>query len=96
MCVFQYGKNLINVKISNKKCASELRTYHGTYCKTLQNDKLMNSSNANHENNGNVKFNNGLDQIPDSPEADLGKYCLIQPWLLRTQYQKKLVSKGKI
>ncbi|GFQ86785.1 hypothetical protein TNCT_562541 [Trichonephila clavata] len=96
MCVFQFGKNLSNVKISNNKCVSELRTYHGTYCKTLKNDKLMNYSNANHENNSNVKGNNSLDQIPDSPEADLGKYCLTQPWLLRTQYQNKLVSNGKI
>ncbi|GFQ85368.1 hypothetical protein TNCT_452221 [Trichonephila clavata] len=73
MCVFQFGKNLSNVKISNNKCVGELRTYHGTYCKTLKNDKLMNYSNTNHENNSNVKGNNGLDQIPDSPEADLGK-----------------------
>ncbi|GFQ99138.1 hypothetical protein TNCT_411471 [Trichonephila clavata] len=71
MCVFQFGKNLSNVKISNNKCVSELRTYHGTYCKTLRNDKLMNYSNANPENNSNVKGNNGLDQIPDSSEADL-------------------------
>ncbi|GFR06950.1 hypothetical protein TNCT_328791 [Trichonephila clavata] len=69
MCVFQFRKNLSNVKISNNKCVSELRTYHGTYCKTHKNDKLVNYSNANHENKSNV--NNGLDQIPDSPEADL-------------------------
>ncbi|GFQ78050.1 hypothetical protein TNCT_102481 [Trichonephila clavata] len=97
MCVLQFGKNLSNVKISNNKCVSELRTYHGTYCKTLENDKLMNYSNANHENNSTVKGNNYLDQIPDSPEADLGK-ILFNPamWLLRTQYQNKLVSNGKI
>ncbi|GFR12242.1 hypothetical protein TNCT_511131 [Trichonephila clavata] len=71
MCVFQFGKNLSNVKISNNNCVGELRTYHGTYCKTRENDKLMNYSNANHENNSTVKGNNCLDQIQDSPEADL-------------------------
>ncbi|GFX69631.1 retrovirus-related Pol polyprotein from transposon 17.6 [Trichonephila clavipes] len=53
------------------KCVSELRTYHGTYCKTLNNDQIMNYYNANNENNINVKDNKGLDQVPDSPEADL-------------------------
>ncbi|GFR20077.1 hypothetical protein TNCT_669471 [Trichonephila clavata] len=66
-----YSSNQRNVRISNNKCISELRTYHGAYCKTLKNDKLMNYPNANHENNCNVKGNNDLDQIPDSPEADL-------------------------
>ncbi|GFQ84503.1 hypothetical protein TNCT_157251 [Trichonephila clavata] len=71
MCVFQFDKNLSNVKISNNKCVSELGTYHGAYFKTLKNDKLMNYSNTNHENNSNVKGNNCLDQIPDSSEADM-------------------------
>ncbi|GFV99877.1 uncharacterized protein TNCV_5082361 [Trichonephila clavipes] len=31
----------------------------------------MNYSNANNENNINVKDNKGLDQVPDKPEADL-------------------------
>ncbi|GFX42198.1 hypothetical protein TNCV_3003391 [Trichonephila clavipes] len=31
----------------------------------------MNFSNANNENNSNVKDNKGLNQVPDSPEADL-------------------------
>ncbi|GFW11430.1 transposon Tf2-9 polyprotein [Trichonephila clavipes] len=31
----------------------------------------MNYSNANNENNINVRENKGLDQVPDSPEADL-------------------------
>ncbi|GFY65005.1 hypothetical protein TNIN_283511 [Trichonephila inaurata madagascariensis] len=84
MCDFQFGKNLSNVKYVNK-CVNELRAYHGTYCKTLNNDQIMNSSNANNENNINVKDNKGLDQVPDSPEADL-----------RTQYQNKLGSNGKI
>ncbi|GFV36925.1 hypothetical protein TNCV_1940111 [Trichonephila clavipes] len=42
-----------------------------TYCKTLNKDQIMNYSNANNENNMNVKDNKGLDQVPDSPEADL-------------------------
>ncbi|GFW29057.1 transposon Ty3-G Gag-Pol polyprotein [Trichonephila clavipes] len=33
----------------------------------------MNYYNANNENNINVKNNKGLDQVPDSPEADLKK-----------------------
>ncbi|GFQ83248.1 hypothetical protein TNCT_160001 [Trichonephila clavata] len=34
-------------------------------------DNYSSNQRANHENNSNVKGNNGLDQIPDSPEADL-------------------------
>ncbi|GFY38122.1 hypothetical protein TNIN_80621 [Trichonephila inaurata madagascariensis] len=37
----------------------------------LNNDQIMNYSNAINENNINVKNNKGLDQVPDSPEADL-------------------------
>ncbi|GFT63086.1 hypothetical protein TNCV_705181 [Trichonephila clavipes] len=69
ICVFKFGKNLSNVKFVNK-CVGELRTYHGTYCKTLNNDQNMNYYNANNENI-NFKSNKGLDQVPDSPEADL-------------------------
>ncbi|GFY51690.1 hypothetical protein TNIN_322041 [Trichonephila inaurata madagascariensis] len=94
MCVFQFGKNLSNVKFVNK-CVSELRTYHGTYCKTLNNNQIMKYSNANNETNISVKDNKGLDQVPDSPEADLKR--LFNPArLLRTQYQNKLVSNRKI
>ncbi|GFW27567.1 retrovirus-related Pol polyprotein from transposon opus [Trichonephila clavipes] len=70
MCIFQCGKNLSNIKFVNK-CIGELRTYHGTYCKTLNNDQDMNYYNANNEDNINVKNNKGLDQVPDIPEADL-------------------------
>ncbi|GFW07479.1 transposon Tf2-6 polyprotein [Trichonephila clavipes] len=42
-----------------------------TYCKTLNNDQIMNYSNANNENNINAKDNKGSDQVPDSPEAYL-------------------------
>ncbi|GFY22454.1 hypothetical protein TNCV_2177151 [Trichonephila clavipes] len=42
-----------------------------TYCKTLDNDRIMIYSNANNENNINLEENKSLDQVPDSPEADL-------------------------
>ncbi|GFY54220.1 hypothetical protein TNIN_74091 [Trichonephila inaurata madagascariensis] len=71
MCVFQFGKNLRSVKVANNKCVSELRTYHGTHCKTDKNAQILNYSNANYEHNINVKGNKDLDQVPDSPEADL-------------------------
>ncbi|GFU30211.1 hypothetical protein TNCV_1765521 [Trichonephila clavipes] len=43
----------------------------GHIVKTLNNDQNMNYYNANNEDNINVKNNKGLDQISDSPEADL-------------------------
>ncbi|GFX64938.1 hypothetical protein TNCV_450761 [Trichonephila clavipes] len=70
MCIFQCGKNLSNIKFANK-CVGELRTYQGIYCKTLNNDQNINYYNANNEDNINVKNNKVLDQVPDSPEADL-------------------------
>ncbi|GFV36577.1 transposon Ty3-G Gag-Pol polyprotein [Trichonephila clavipes] len=42
-----------------------------THRKTLNNDQNMNYYNYNNENNINVKNNKGLNQVPDSPEADL-------------------------
>ncbi|GFU39383.1 hypothetical protein TNCV_1716551 [Trichonephila clavipes] len=70
MGIFQLGKKLSNVKFANK-CVGELTTYHGNYCTTLNNDQNVNYYNANNENNINVKNYKGLDQVPDSREADL-------------------------
>ncbi|GFQ66362.1 hypothetical protein TNCT_109001 [Trichonephila clavata] len=68
MSAFQFGKNSSNVRYANSKCVNELRTYHGTNCKPLNNDQIMSQY---HESNINFKGNKDLDEIPDSPEADL-------------------------
>ncbi|GFW25429.1 transposon Tf2-6 polyprotein [Trichonephila clavipes] len=77
MCIFQCGKNLSNIKFVSK-CVGELRTYHGTYCKTLNNDQNMNYYNANNEDNINVKNDKGLDQVPDSPEDDINPAKVVE------------------
>ncbi|GFQ87149.1 hypothetical protein TNCT_425801 [Trichonephila clavata] len=69
-----HQENIMDNNINRKsKCVSELRTYHGTYCKPLKNDQIMNYSNANHKSNINFKGNKDLDEISTALKLIWGK-----------------------